>query len=409
MSAARSRDVSPPRRGVRRRSRPGVLRALLGPQADLRHGGRLRSLPRAVHARGHRRARGRLRGRQSTTRSAASPICSPSPSTASWASRPSISATRSPTPRAAATIKVDGETIGLRQAGVVQANEADRGAPRPHPGGPAGRHGRAPQPAPRHALAPLPRPRRRARLPALQGAVLRGQGPGLRAPARRARAASSARRPASTSASWTVSCASAWACPSRELTYADLPYLWRAPGFDDVFTADAPRPHAAGHARRHGHRPRRPEQRAPRHGGPRAQVAARLLLAGARARRDLPRRPAAGRPGRLRGPAARGRAHRALRARPARPAVRVPAPRRQRRHRGLRLHLRPPRAQPPLARALPAVHRRRRLPALRHRQRPLLHAPLRRQARLRDGAARRRRARSRHGAAVRRRPERGRS
>ena len=60
-----------------------------------------------------------------TTRSGASPTCSRSPSTATWASRPSTWATRSPTPRADHH-QVDGESIGLRQASVVQGNEPDR-------------------------------------------------------------------------------------------------------------------------------------------------------------------------------------------------------------------------------------------------------------------------------------------
>ena len=85
------------------------------------------------------------------------------------------------------TIEVDGETIGLRQAGVVQGNEAD-----------AARRARIQDarlaatdehlnPLLDASLAALSRSRRRPRLPQLHGALLRGQGSRLRPAARRAR------------------------------------------------------------------------------------------------------------------------------------------------------------------------------------------------------------------------------
>ena len=86
----------------------------------------------------------------------------------------------------------------------------------------------------------------------------------------------------------------------RELTLRRPAVPVAGPGLRPRLHRRRPGPVPSSHARRHGHRPRCPGQRAPRHRGPRAQVAAGLLRAGARARRDLPGRPAQGRPGRLR-------------------------------------------------------------------------------------------------------------
>ena len=86
----------------------------------------------------------------------------------------------------------------------------------------------------------------------------------------------------------------------------------------------------------------RAAERAARHRAAPAQEPARVLRAGARAGRGLPRDPAHGRPRRLRRAVPRGRAHRALRERRRLAAVRVPPPRRQLGHRGLRVPVRAP-------------------------------------------------------------------
>ena len=346
-----------------------------------------------------RRARRAVPAHDRATRpSGASPTCSPSPSTASWASRPSTSATRSPTPRAQATIEVDGETIGLRQAGVVQANEAD--------------------------------PRRRARIQA-------------GSPRRHRRAAQSAARRASGGAVTSSPASSAtpttWSSTPRsrvidygllraelegflseteglyervmdrlarerlgitlaELTYADLPYLWRAPGYDHVFTAERPGAHA-------------PRDRSPTWASistPRPTCTSTPRSASSSRRGPSARRCAC--PTRSTSSSCR-RAGRTTTPRCCtRPATPSTSRTRDRdlpfeyRHLGdnavtegfafifdhLVLNRR-------WLDALPRVHRRRRLPALRQRQRPVLHAPLRRQAGLRDRAAHADRRPRRHG------------
>ena len=103
--------------------------------------------------------------------------------------------------------------------------------------------------------------------------------------ARRAARPSCTTRPGSTSAPWTDLGAGAPRHPARGAALlGPRPTSGARPDYDGVFAADALVPTLRRHAGRPGHRPRRPAQRAPRHGGPRAQVAARLLLARARAR-----------------------------------------------------------------------------------------------------------------------------
>ena len=172
--------------------------------------------------------------------------------------------------------------------------------------------------------------------------------------------------------------------PLAELRYADLPYLWRAPSYDDVFTADGLVPtlertladmgvDLAAQANVHLDTEVR-ENKTPRafcapvrvpgeiylvvlpHGG-QDDYAALLHEAG---HTEHFAHVAAG------------------------PPLRVPASRRQRRHRGVRLPVRPPRAQPGVARTEPGVRRQRGVRALRHDLRSVLPAPLRGQARLRD-------------------------
>ena len=187
-----------------------------------------------------------------------------------------------------ATITVDGETIGLRQAGVVQGNEPDRAR--------RARIQAARLAATAEHLNPLLDTLwRRCHDLALElgypdykelyGTVARSR---LRPPSRRTRGLL-----ADTDGLYERVMdrlvRERLGVTLAELDFADLPALWRAEGFDGVFKGDALDPVAAPHAGRHGHRPRRAAQRAPRHRGPRAQVAARLLRPGARPGRDLPR------------------------------------------------------------------------------------------------------------------------
>ena len=102
-------------------------------------------------------------------------------------------------------------------------------------------------------------------------------------------------------------------------------------------------------ARRARDRPARPVQRAPRHRAAAAQEPARLLRAGVGAGRGVPRDRAPRRPRRLRGAVPRGGPHGALRERRGIAAVRVPLPRRQLGHGGLRVPLRAPDRGPGVA------------------------------------------------------------
>ena len=129
---------------------------------------------------------------------------------------------------------------------------------------------------------------------------------------------------------------------STRLRRSDLPYFFRARGFDPLFPDDrlmeAFERTLAGlgidlHAQ---------DERPARHRAAAAQEPARVLLAGAGAERGLPRDPSHRRARRLRGAVPRGRAHRALRERRSHAALRVPPPRRQLRHRGLRVPVRAP-------------------------------------------------------------------
>ena len=300
MSVARPRDVPPPRRGVRRRARQRVLRALLGPQARLRHGGGLRPLPRALHARRRRRARRAVRARPSTTTpSAASPTSRLHRRRATWASRPSTSATRSPTPRAERPSRSTARPSACARPAssrptrpTPRAGRASRRRAWPPPTSISTRcstaSGGAATISPRSLGYPnymelysevkgLDYGLLRAELEGFlqrHGGPLRARhGPSRpRAPRHHARRAH-VRRPA-------------------------LPVA--RPGLRPRLHRRRPGAHARATRSRPGHRSRRPDQRAPRHRGPRAQVAAGLLRAGARARRDLPGRPASRRPGRLR-------------------------------------------------------------------------------------------------------------
>ena len=148
---------------------------------------------------------------------------------------------------------------------------------------------------------------------------------------------SSCRRPASASTSWSGARTSPTSSGRRR--------------YDDTVPAGAAGRGLRAHARRARHRPAQPvrtctldlEQRP-------QQERARLLRAGARAGRGLPRHSAHGWPRRLRGALPRGRAHRALRERRRRPAVRVPLSRRQLGHGGVRVPVRAPDRGPDLAR-----------------------------------------------------------
>ena len=253
-----------------------------------------------------------------------------------------------------ATIEVDGETIGLRQAGVVQANEADRAR--------RARIQAARLAATAEHLNPLLDTlwRRCHDLalelgyPRLHGALRRGQGPRLRlasaprlegfladtdGPLRARHGPPGARAPRrhARGARTSPTCPTCGAPPASTTSSRPTRLV----------------PVAAPHAGRHGHRPRRPDQRAPRHRGPRAQVAARLLLARCacptRSTWSCCRTAARTTTAALLHEA--GHTEHFAHVAPG-PGLRVPAPRRQRRHRGLRLHLRPPAAQPALAGAL---------------------------------------------------------
>ncbi len=137
----------------------------------------------------------------------------------------------------AATITVDGETIGLRQAGVVQANEAD-GARR-------GRIQEARLAATGELLNPLlDRLWRRCHELALELGYphyreLYSEVKGLDYGLLRAELESflGATEGLYSRVMDRLS-RERMGVPFSDLAYADLPYLWRAPGFDDVFTRD---------------------------------------------------------------------------------------------------------------------------------------------------------------------------
>ncbi len=249
-------------------------------------------------------------------RSGGSCISSPSPSTGTSAARPGTWATRSPTPRGLPPSRWTERSSACGRPAWCRPTRPTRGRRQ--------RIQEARLEATERLLNPLllqtvgqgPRACGRPGVPRLHGAVLHGQGSRLPAPAGRAGGVPhrvggrlralhgpsharppgrQARRPAVLGPA--VSVAGAGVRPRLHR---------RAPG-----------PGPARHARRHGYRPRRAGERAPRHGGQAAQVAAGVLLPGQGAGRDLPRGLAARRPGRLRRPVPRGGAHRALRARRA--------------------------------------------------------------------------------------------
>ena len=137
----------------------------------------------------------------------------------------------------ATTIEVDGETIGLRQAGVVQGNEAD-----------AARRGRlqsARLAATEEHLNPLyERLWRRchdlaAELDYPNYMELYSEVKGLDYGLLRAELEGFLRDTAGLYERVMDRLArQRLGMTLAQLTYADLPYLWRAPGFDDVFTTD---------------------------------------------------------------------------------------------------------------------------------------------------------------------------
>ena len=165
-----------------------AYRPLLRPQAGLRHRVSLRASPRPLHRSDRSPSSTASTPRLRATRSGASPTCSPSRSTATWAPRPVTSATRSPTPRARRRSRWTARRSGLRAAPVVLANEADRGAAR------SASRRRALAATVEHLnplldtpVAPLPRARSRSRPRALPRPLRRGQGHRLLRPARQDR------------------------------------------------------------------------------------------------------------------------------------------------------------------------------------------------------------------------------
>ncbi len=274
--------------------------------------------PRVVHARGHRRARGHVRGRavDDEKRRLAYLLAFTIDGFIGQQTRhlgDEMANTESQTHHRGRR-REHRPAPGRRGAG----QRAGPRAPRPHPGGAPGGHRGAPQSAARHASggAATTSPWSWA-TPTTRSCTRRSRAWTTTSSAPSWRASCTTPR-ACTSAPWTGSVRERLGIPLAELRFADLPYLWRAPELRRRVHRRRTRRHPARHARRHGHRPRRAAQRAPRHRGPRAQVAARLLRAGARAGRDLPRRPAAGRTGRLRPLLHEAGTHRALRARRAR-------------------------------------------------------------------------------------------
>ena len=117
--------------------------------------------------------------------------------------------------------------------------------------------------------------------------------------------------------------------------------LLPAPGFDDLFPAErSPRP--SSRPSRDSDRPRTRRPTCARHRGRAREVPARVLRAGAVPDEVYLVIAASRRPRRLRRALPRGRPRRALRARRCRAAVRVPPPRRQLGHGGLRVPVRAP-------------------------------------------------------------------
>ena len=146
---------------------------------------------------------------------------------------------------------------------------------------------------------------------------------------------------------------------------------------------------AAGDAGGDGHPSRPPAEHRARHRQPAGQDPARLLRADPGARPRDAGDPAAGRPRRLAGAVPRGRPRAALRAHVADAAGRGSRPRRQRRHRGLGVPVRPPGDDAGVAR-LAGGGAAAGLRPLQRAVRPAHAAPLLRQAGVRAGAARRR-------------------
>ena len=302
---------------------------------------------------------------------------------------------------ARATIEVAGQTVGFRESAVVQANEPDARVGRRSSRRRLAIDGRAPQPASPRAD---------------------------RAPARRWLAARATEATASCAPTARASTWPACAAPDGRFaapTEAQLPGGCSSPSC-------AVRSGSAGRAAPRRSAPVLPRRRArtgtSRRSGSSTACSRRLrglgidVAASTGVVLDVEPRPnkiprafcapvrvpdevylvhrAGRRSRRLRGAVPRGRPYRALRARRPGAAVRVPLPRRQRDHRGVRVPVPAPGRGPGVA-GTPARHRRRAMicAPTRAPQRLALPAPLLRQARLRARAPRRRRpARSALGA-----------
>ena len=232
------RQLRPRLRAVRQRDGPRVLPALRRPQGGVRDRGDLRAARGAVRARRGRGPAGAPVRERRRRRRAASATCSSWRSAACWAARPSGRRRSWPNARRRSSCEVNGDRLPYRQSAVTQANEADperRAAieearldaldTRAEPAAPARPRAR-PRAGAGARLGQLPRDVRRT--------SSRSTWP--RSSARRAHSWMRPRTPTSRPSIRT--CAARSASGSDELRRSDLPYFFRARGFDDLFPAE---------------------------------------------------------------------------------------------------------------------------------------------------------------------------